>query len=359
MKLGNKTKAFIIVLLLVRSIVVQAQNSWAMVTVESGKNWPSFSEFHCLLEKGANNMEYNRIYDESYRTRQEQSNPVKLQYGYRISEKKIFIYDFDTNTEKPAFDFTLFAGDHFITYNGIEWVVKEAKDTIVNVSYEGKGDNCTKRLLKVQSDDGRFSDQWLEDFGSFANHFMILPMDALKHTHTLWMEYGEGCYLAREISSDPIFTHDSGKPDVLYGPTQKDEYVNVVYDNGTLMVEEEGWHSPNRQYSCFYRMGDDLYCSYRWDLNPASMTDEEVWHKSSVYYYGLPRPESGQYNIHLSTQDNPSGMSYIYSVAISETKSVPVHYGLDGRVIDASIPGMHIIKYSDGAVKKIIVTSSE
>ena len=359
MRQTDISKAFILILLLAKINMAEAQNSWAMVAVEDNKNWLSFSEFHCLPEKGANNMDYYRIYDESFRIRQEQSNPIKLQYGYRLSDKQIFIYDFDTNIEKPAFDFTLSAGDHFITYNGIEWVVKEAKDTIMNNSYEGKGDNCTKRLLKVQSIDGYFSDQWLEDFGSFANHFMILPMDALMHTQTLWMEYGEGCYLAREISSDPIYAHDSGKPQKAYGPSHNDEHVSVVYENGTLTVEEEGWHSPNRQYSCFYRMGDDLYCTYRWDLNPAEMMDYVVWHNSRAYYWGLPTPESGQYNIHLSTKDIPSGVSYKYSAAIYESKSAHVHYGLDGRMIDVSIPGMHIIKYSDGSAKKIIVTSSK
>ena len=39
----------------------------------------------------------------------------------------------------------------------------------------------------------------------------------------------------------------------------------------------------------------------------------------------------------------------------SGTIVVPIHYGLDGKVISPSVPGIHIIKYPDNTVKKSVV----
>ena len=54
-----------------------------------------------------------------------------------------------------------------------------------------------------------------------------------------------------------------------------------------------------------------------------------------------------------------SDETLVFPTSEQEIKMEKVRYGLDGRMIDASIPGMHIIKYSDGSLKKIIVTSKE
>ena len=320
-------KAFVIALFLASINVMQAQNSWAMATIEDGKLMPSFSEFSCMSEKGANGIEYLRIYDMGYRIRQEYYNPVKLQYGYRLADKQIFIYDFETNEERQAFDFTLSAGDHFCTYNGMEWEVETVIDTLVNISYQGLGESSTKRLLKVVSVDGRYSDQWLEDFGSFANHFMILPMNEVGQTQTLWMEYDYGHYLVREISSDPIYTHDSGTPDENEnGP----ESLNVTYNNGSLRVEKMGWHSPNREYICFCRVGDDLYNAYVWELSPATVAAYVVWHKDIAYFYGLPAPQCGNYTMHFNQGDKPSGIIDITNATINNQTESSIH-DLQGR----------------------------
>ena len=51
----------------------------------------------------------------------------------------------------------------------------------------------------------------------------------------------------------------------------------------------------------------------------------------------------------------PSDETAINSVIDSEANSEPVHYGLDGKKIDSSTPGIHIVRYPDGTVNKTIV----
>ena len=54
---------FFSVSLLASNIATQAQNSWAMAMIEDGENLPSFKEFRCKSETGANGIDYLRIYD--------------------------------------------------------------------------------------------------------------------------------------------------------------------------------------------------------------------------------------------------------------------------------------------------------
>lgn len=325
------SKVFVSTLLLASPVTMQAQNAWAMATVEDGKSLPTFSQFNCEQETGANGIEYLRIYDWGFFIRGEYYNPVKLKYGYRMSDKKIFVYDFEADEERLAFDFTLAAGDHFSTYNGMEWGIDAAIDTLVNISYQGKGESTTKRLLKVHSADGRYSDQWLEDFGSFTNHFMILPMSDTGQTHTLWMEYDFGCYLVREISSDPFFTYDSGTPENNHGnPDEESSGFNCTYNNGTLTIDYFGWQSPNRQYNCYYREGDDFYRTFLWELDPATGAAYVVRHKYTAYFYGLPAPQGGEYKMHFNRPDPSSDTENLTNVSCNKQTDSPI-FDLQGR----------------------------
>ena len=317
---------FFSILLLAHCHIKQAANSWAMVTIEDGKDWPSVATYHAWTEKGANGVDYLRIHDYDY-----DYEPIKLQYGYRMSDKKIFIYDYETNEERLAFDFTLSAGDHFSTYNGVEWEVDVAMDTLVNISYKGEGESCTKRLLKVHSVDGRYSDQWLEDFGSFSNHFMILPMIQSGQMQTLWMEYEWGCYLVRILSSDPLYTHDSGYPDETPERNkEEEESFSAIYSDGILRVEDIGWCTPNREYTLYYRIDDELYNVYKWKISPATGLAYVLWHHVIYYIYGLPEPQSGKYTIHNKMNDRPTGIANSTNDTRNNRSELSIH-DLQGR----------------------------
>lgn len=109
-----------ILLMVSNALWAQSEYCWAMAVMKQGQDKPTIIEYHCQIETAANGIEYHRIYDYSYLFKPEPYNPIKLQYGYRMADRKIFIYDFDTNEERQAFDFTLSPGDRFTTYNGME-----------------------------------------------------------------------------------------------------------------------------------------------------------------------------------------------------------------------------------------------
>ena len=239
-------------------------------------------------------------------------HPTNLQYGYnyRWADKQIVIYDFNSQKETIAFDFNLTPGNRFTTFNGMEWVVETVKDTVVNISFCGLGESVTKRLFTVRTTDGKQSDQWLEDFGSFTNLLMIDRLDNVRYSHTLWLEYYYGKNLAREINADPFFAHDYGWIDRAYESDSKEEYSKCYFENGQVVFQSIAWRWPHREYTCFYLDGDDIYRLYSCELSPHVDGGTYAYRKDVITFQGLPAPASGCYNIHIGGDNYTTGISH-------------------------------------------------
>ena len=299
------------------SLGMCAQNSWAVAVMEDGCEKPYIMEYHGIAETVGNGKEYCRIVDDSYRYRNETFNPVTLRYGYRWEGKKLFVYDFDAQQERLAMDVSLSVGDVFTTCNGMEWIVETAKDTLVNISLCGKEE--IRRLLHVRTSDGKISDQWLEGFGSFRNLFMIDSMEGVTYSQALWMEYGYGEYLTREINDDPFFAHDSGWLAGHYGMTSNDCYTRCLWNNGNLTFEESRWWYAHRDYTCFYRNGNDIYNLYAWEMAPHIDNSVYVVTKDVVAFRGLPTPDGEGYVVHLGDKSYPTSVINTCADAVSQS----------------------------------------
>lgn len=319
-----------------------AQQKWALAVWEKGMDKPTIMEYHSVAETVENGMEYYRIFDDSNRFRNEAYNPVKLQYGYRWTDKQMFVYDFESHKETLAFDFSLAIGDHFTTFNGIEWIVEVAKDTLVNISFQGKGESVSKKLLTVKTLDGTRYDQWLEGLGSFTNHFMISSMENVEYSQTLWMEYGMGEYLAREISKGPIYAHDSGWLDGAFEASVMPYTVCTYYNNGQLKIEDVQLWYEHRDYICFYRDGDNIQEVYRWEMEPHIDLGDSALRRDVITFDGLPKPESGKYTVHFGNN--------VFTTSISSIRTNSQHrdytYDLQGRRVGANVA--HGIYISEG-----------
>lgn len=317
----------IVVLLSFNFLQLHAQHHWAMATMEEGMAMPTIIEYHSVIETSDDRVEYYRIYDDGYRFRKEAYNPIKTPYGYRWNDKKMYIYDYVNQKETLAFDLNLSKGDHFTTFNGMEWIVEAVKDTLVNISFCGNGECVSKRLLTVCSTNGNTSDQWLEDFGSFSNHFMILNMEDVKWSQTLWMEYNMGEYLSCEIKEDPYYSHDSGWMDSNSEENANDKYTKCVFENGQLSFENAQWCYEHRSYSFFYRIGDDIYQIYSWELEPHVDSGTLAIRKDVVIFDRLPVPESGIYTVHIDDNCYTTNISNL----INKNKSTDSYYNINGQ----------------------------
>lgn len=309
---------------------------WYMAALEKGENTPAFYLYAAANNDTIDGISYFHIEDYTFRPESKVAGPVQLPYGYRMADKKIYIYDFDSHKESVAFDFTLTVGDHFTTYNGIQWEVVAAKDTLVNISECGLGNNVSKRLLTVKTVDGSMTDQWLEDFGSFANHFMIRNMDDVVFAHTLWMEYDDGVYLAREISADPFYAHaskwqedDEDDEDVSVNKIHE-TFTEYSYEMGKLTLASAFRLFGHRYYSCYYRMGDSI-CRVSFEqMRP----DEEcplVLKTDTITFVGVPEPTSGSYTICIDKSTYSTGIRPV----VSSSKEPHRIYDAQGRQLPA------------------------
>lgn len=70
-------------------------------------------------------------------------------------------------------------------------------------------------------------------------------------------------------------------------------------------------------------------------------------YRGSLYVYS--KTENAVYRI------EPSDETRVYSVLETGINSEPLHYGIDGRKIEPSKPGIHILRFPDGRVNKIVV----
>lgn len=306
MKQHSILRTLITVLLSSFAIELCAQRYWALAVMEQGKEKPTIMEYLGSKEMAENGKEYFRVRDITGH------QPTNLQYGYnyRWADKQIVIYDFNSQKETIAFDFNLTPGNRFTTFNGMEWVVETVKDTVVNISFCGLGESVTKRLFTVRTTDGKQSDQWLEDFGSFTNLLMIDRLDNVRYSHTLWLEYYYGKNLAREINADPFFAHDSGWIDRAYESDSKEEYSKCYFENGQVVFQSIAWRWPHREYTCFYRDGDDIYRLYSCELSPHVDGGTYAYRKDVITFQGLPAPASGCYNIHIGGDNYTTGISH-------------------------------------------------
>lgn len=79
-------KSIAALFLAVCPMAMSAQQSWAIVSLESNQDTPKVAEYHSLPGKGANGIEYMRIYDDSYRFRNEAYNPESGSYTIHVGD---------------------------------------------------------------------------------------------------------------------------------------------------------------------------------------------------------------------------------------------------------------------------------
>ena len=155
-----------------------------------------------------------------------------------------------------------------------------------------------------------------------------------------------GEYFTREINSDPFYTHDSGWMEGTHSPKSGDNSIKCHYEDGKLVIESIQLSWEHRDYSCFYRDGDNFYNIYTWELEPHVDSGEYALRKDVFSFSGLPSPKEGNYFIHIGDNEYVTGINQIYS----NNDSAGSVYDIQGRRL--STPPTNGIYIKNG--KKII-----
>jgi len=121
--------------------------------------------------------------------------------------------------------------------------------------------------------------------------------------------------------------------------------INTIIPLGICCSEEGVYYMTNGFVNYVDVNGDNRAQTTDSVKDPAGIT----YYKGSLYVYS--NADKVVYKL------QPSDENSVYSVIDSKINSEPVHYGLDGRIIDSSAPGIHVIRYPDGSVKNTVIWS--
>ena len=128
--------------------------------------------------KASNDKSYFRWFDEviDFHSNEPFSyNPKPLPYGYRYDNEKMYVYNFLTDEESVAYDFTLQPGEQFTTPDGISWEVaerrKELFESMWDPEYHAPDFRNELVVLSLKSMDGTMTDEWVQYVGSI--HYPI------------------------------------------------------------------------------------------------------------------------------------------------------------------------------------------
>ena len=108
------------------------------------------------------------------------------------------------------------------------------------------------------------------------------------------------------------------------------------------MFQSFQWWWAHRDYSCFYRDGDDIYRVFLWEMLPQVDGGTSTLLEDVATFKGLPAPASGKYTIHIGEEEYSTGVDNVRMTSPSKGGI----YDLQGRkLLSQPSKGLYI---SDG-----------
>ncbi|MBQ6190243.1 MAG: hypothetical protein IJK45_08750 [Bacteroidaceae bacterium] len=183
-----------------------------------------------------------------------------LDIGYRFDDDKMYIYNFKTEEESVAYDFTLQVGEKFTTPDGVCWEVVNRRTEVFESLFEGMTDYKNEHVvLSVQSSDGTMKDEWIQYIGSLNYPIQNWGRTDIKQSHTAFFNFTseDEKLVYFNFAEDPLFgqyldvepTPDANLPE--YGV--KDYTVTAGEDS--LNITVSCYTFATRRYCYTYRNG--------------------------------------------------------------------------------------------------------
>ena len=185
-----------------------------------------------------------------------------LAYGYRHADDKIYVYNFETDTESIAYDFTLQPGDEWTTPDGISWKVVGRRTELFESKFDYVLDYRNEHtVLSVQSADGEMTDEWVEYIGAIYHPLQAWGWSDVKYVHTAFFNFDEsgGLLVCFPFSEDPVYGHyvDVAPDPDAHETITRDFEITAGSDSLTVTLSHYPWFT--RDYCYTYRDGDTFY----------------------------------------------------------------------------------------------------
>ena len=270
---------------------------------------------------------------------------VPLPYGYRFDDEKMYLYNFLTDKEAVAYDFTLQPGEQFTTPDGISWEVVGRRTEIFESMFEYQTDYKNEHVvLSLQSLDGTKTDEWVQHIGSLQYPIQIWDRTDIKLARTAFFNFGE--------SGDKLVYFDFAE-DPLYGQiiyVDPDPYaMSDIYRDYTVTAGNKSLNIAINYYIWFTRE----YCyTYRdgstFDIHSIELGPYRDGGEDETPSFGLTFPGAPSYD-HYNIVYNGEVLTSSSIGALQEPgKNCPA-FDLSGRRLSARpTKGLYI---EDGKVR--------
>ena len=236
------------------------------------------------------------------------SSAEPLPYGYRFDDEKMYVYNYLTEEESVACDFTLQPGEQFTTPNGLSWKVVGRRTEILESAFAGYTDYRNEHVvLSLQSLDGTMTDEWVQYIGSLHYPMQTWGRTDVKLSRTIFFNYGtmDDNLVYFDFAEDPLYGQ---LVDVAGGPNANTELTrnySVTAGKDSLNIAINYYSFFTRHYCYTYRKGNTF------DINSVELGpyfDEGTGSPSfGLTFTGAPSYEN--YNIVYNGEMIPTSVS--------------------------------------------------
>ena len=184
-----------------------------------------------------------------------------LPYGYRFDDEKMYVYNYLTEEESLAYDFTLQPGEQFTTPNGICWKVVGRRTEVFESAYDHYPDYRNEHVvLSLQSLDGTMTDEWVQYIGSLHYPIQTWGRKDVKLSRTAFFNFGacDDKLVYFDFAEDPLYGQYVDVEPGPYAHTELTRDYSVIVGKDSLNIAINYYTWFTRHYCYTYRNGNTL-----------------------------------------------------------------------------------------------------
>ena len=249
-----------------------------------------------------------------------------LDFGYRFDDEKMYVYNFKTEKESVACDFTLQPGEQFTTPDGVCWKVVSRRKVAFESSFDYHTDYKNEHVvLSVQSLDGTMSDEWVQYIGSLHYPMQYWGRTDIKRIHTAFFNFSSESekLVYFNFSEDPIYGQ---YVEVDPGPNANTELTRdyvITAGCDSLNIAINYYTFFTRHYCYTYRNGN-TFDIHSWELGPLRDGDNPGVPSFGLTFPGAPLNDN--YTIVYNGETLSTSVN-----ALRESSITSLEYDLSGR----------------------------
>ncbi len=185
-----------------------------------------------------------------------------MPYGYRYDEEKMYVYNFLTDEETMAYDFTLQTGELFTAPDGVTWEVVDRRTEAFKSDIGQQITDFKKELvvLSLRSQDGTMTDEWVQYIGSLHFPIQTWGKKDVKLSRTAFFNFGDNDdkLVYFDFAEDPLYGQLVAVEGGPNANTELTRNYSITAGESSLSIDINYYTWFTRHYCYSFRKGNTL-----------------------------------------------------------------------------------------------------